>query len=279
MNSCADPVQGAPVQGAPVQVAPVRGVPILRAADVCMHFGGFTALDDVSFSITTGNLCGLIGPNGAGKSTLFDILAGDRRPTSGQVFLRERAVGNQAADTRLPAGLGRTFQIPRPFCAMTVLENVMLGRQDHSGERIWPNWFARKRVARIEADACARAMEILEFVALASHANQPAGILSGGQRKLLELARVLMAEPSLILLDEPAAGVNPALLDIIIERIAALNQRGITFLIVEHNMQMIARLCQHVYVMAAGKKLMEGPPLEVTRDPRVIDAYLSGAAA
>jgi branched-chain amino acid transport system ATP-binding protein len=122
-------------------------------------------------------------------------------------------------------------------------------------------------------------MVLLDFVALSSHANEPAGILSGGQRKLLELARVLMAEPSLILLDEPAAGVNPVLLEVIIERIAALNLRGITFLIVEHNMELIVRLCRHVYVMAAGKKLCEGPPLEVTRDPRVIDAYLGGAAA
>jgi branched-chain amino acid transport system ATP-binding protein len=122
-------------------------------------------------------------------------------------------------------------------------------------------------------------MELLEFVALASHAHEPARILSGGQRKLLELARVLMAEPSVILLDEPAAGVNPVLLEVIIERIAALNRQGITFLIVEHNMELLARLCRHVFVMAAGKKLCEGAPREVTRDPRVIDAYLGGAAA
>jgi branched-chain amino acid transport system ATP-binding protein len=179
---------------------------------------------------------------------------------------------------RLPAGLGRTFQIPRPFPAMTVVENVMLGRQGHVGERLWPNWFARKRVARIEAATFARAMELLEFVALESHAHEPAAILSGGQRKLLELARVLMAEPALILLDEPAAGVNPVLLEVIIERIAELNRRGITFLIVEHNMGLIARLCRHVYVMAAGKNLCEGPPRELTHDPRVIDAYLGGAA-
>ncbi len=244
-----------------------------------MRFGGFHAVDRVSLCLNEGDLSGLIGPNGAGKSTLFDILAGERRPTSGQVFLEGRACGNQAAHTRLSSGLGRTFQIPRPFSAMTVVENVMLGRQDHAGERVWPNWVARKRVARIESATFARAMELLEFVALASHAHEPARILSGGQRKLLELARVLMAEPSVILLDEPAAGVNPVLLEVIIERIAALNRQGITFLIVEHNMELLARLCRHVFVMAAGKKLCEGAPREVTRDPRVIDAYLGGAAA
>jgi branched-chain amino acid transport system ATP-binding protein len=244
-----------------------------------MRFGGFNALDAVSLSLAAGDLSGLIGPNGAGKSTLFDILAGERAPTSGQVFMRGRPFSRQAPHTRLRAGLGRTFQIPRPFSAMTVVENVMLGRQDHVGERVWPNWFARQRVARIEAAALDRAMQTLEFVALAGHANEPAGILSGGQRKLLELARVLMAEPSLILLDEPAAGVNPSLLEVIIERITALNQLGITFLIVEHNMELIARLCRHVYVMAAGRNLCEGSPHEVTRDARVLDAYLGGAAA
>jgi branched-chain amino acid transport system ATP-binding protein len=244
-----------------------------------MRFGGFNALDNVSLSLNAGDLSGLIGPNGAGKSTLFDILAGERLPTSGQVFLRERPLKGRAPHTRLTAGLGRTFQIPRPFAAMTVVENVMLGRQDHAGERVWPNWFARRYVARIEADAFGRAMEILEFVALAEHAYEPAGILSGGQRKLLELARVLMAEPSLILLDEPAAGVNPSLLEVIIERIAALNRRGITFLIVEHNMDLVARLCRRVYVMAAGRNLCEGSPGAVTSDARVIDAYLGGAAA
>jgi branched-chain amino acid transport system ATP-binding protein len=253
--------------------------PILRADKVCMRFGGFNALDAVSLSLSAGDLSGLIGPNGAGKSTLFDILAGVRAPTSGQVFMRGRPLHRQAPHTRLTAGLGRTFQIPRPFAAMSVVENVMLGQQDHAGERVWPNWLARKRVARIEADAFGRAMEILKFVTLAGHAHEPAGILSGGQRKLLELARVLMAEPALILLDEPAAGVNPALLEVIIERVAVLNERDITFLIVEHNMDLVARLCRHVHVMAAGRNLCEGTPLAVVRDPRVIDAYLGGAAA
>jgi branched-chain amino acid transport system ATP-binding protein len=251
----------------------------LRAAAVTKRFGGATALNAVSLSVPTGEISGLIGPNGAGKTTLFDILAGEQRPNSGHVYLCGRAVESAPTHERLSAGLGRTFQIPRPFAAMTVLENVMLGQQNHIGERVWPNWLAFARVARIEAAARRRAMELLDFVALAPLAHQPAGILSGGQRKLLELARVLMAEPSIILLDEPAAGVAPALLEMIIGRIATLNQQGITFLIVEHNMDLVARLCRRVFVMAAGELLREGTAQQVVADPRVIDAYLGGAAA
>jgi branched-chain amino acid transport system ATP-binding protein len=162
---------------------------------------------------------------------------------------------------------------------MTVVENVMLGRQGHAGERLWPNWFARKRVARIEAAAFARAMELLEFVALESHANEPAAVLSGGQRKLLELARVLMAEPALILLDEPAAGVNPALLETIVEKIAALHRRGITFLIIEHNMDMVTQLCRPIIVMAQGRVIFEGEPDAMLRHATVREAYLGAAAA
>ena len=157
---------------------------------------------------------------------------------------------------------------------MTVAENVMLGRQDHAGERILPNWFGRRQVARIEAACFARAMELLDFVALASHAHEPAAILSGGQRKLLELARVLMAEPALILLDEPAAGLNPVLLEVIIERICALNQRGITFLIVEHNMHLMMGLADRIAGMNAGRRLAEGTPAEIRSNPDVIAAYL-----
>jgi branched-chain amino acid transport system ATP-binding protein len=253
--------------------------PLLRASHVLMRFGGSVAVNDVSLSLAAGDLSGLIGPNGAGKSTLFDILAGDRRPTSGQVLLRGVAVERRPAHARLAAGLGRTFQIPRPFAALSVLENVMLGRQNHVGEQLWPNWLAPSRVARLETAVAARAREILEFMTLEKLAQSPAGILSGGQRKLLELARVLMAETKVVLLDEPAAVVNPALLDIIIERIAALNRLGITFLIVEHNMDLIARLCKHVFVMARGTLLCEGRPQEVICDPRVIEAYLGGVTA
>ncbi len=243
------------------------------------RFGGTLAVNGVTLSIAAGAVAGLIGPNGAGKSTLFDILAGDQRPSSGQVFLRGRAVEAAPVHARLAAGLGRTFQIPRPFAAMSVVENVLLGSQQHDGERVWPNWLAPRRVARTESALLGQAMELLEFLALAPLAQQAAGVLSGGQRKLLELARVLMAQPAVVLLDEPAAGVNPALLELIIERIALLNQRGITFVIVEHNMDLVARLCGEVFVMASGELLCQGAPGDVVQDRRVIDAYLGGVAA
>jgi len=253
--------------------------PILRAQAVSKRFGGTLAVNDVTVSIAAGAVVGLIGPNGAGKSTLFDILAGDQRPSSGQVFLRGRAVEADPVHARLAAGLGRTFQIPRPFAAMTVVENVLLGSQQHVGERVWPNWLAPRRVARTESALLGEAMQLLEFLALAPLAHRAAAVLSGGQRKLLELARVLMAQPAVVLLDEPAAGVNPALLDLIIERIALLNQRGITFVIVEHNMDLVARLCAEVFVMASGELLCHGAPGDVVQDQRVIDAYLGGVAA
>jgi branched-chain amino acid transport system ATP-binding protein len=253
--------------------------PILRTEAVSKRFGGTLAVNGVTLSIAAGAVAGLIGPNGAGKSTLFDILAGDQRPSSGQVFLRGRAVEAAPVHARLAAGLGRTFQIPRPFAAMSVVENVLLGSQQHDGERVWPNWLAPRRVARTESALLGQAMELLEFLALAPLAQQAAGVLSGGQRKLLELARVLMAQPAVVLLDEPAAGVNPALLELIIERIALLNQRGITFVIVEHNMDLVARLCGEVFVMASGELLCQGAPGDVVQDRRVIDAYLGGVAA
>jgi branched-chain amino acid transport system ATP-binding protein len=246
---------------------------------VSKRFGGAIAVDGVSFAIRPGELTGLIGPNGAGKTTLFDILAGDQAPTCGRVLLRGRAVERDPAHTRLAAGLGRTFQIPRPFAAMTVVENVMLGCQDHVGEKAWANWLYPRRVVRREAAVLAQAMELLHFVTLDPHAHQPAAVLSGGQRKLLELARLLMAEPSIVLLDEPAAGVAPALLDTIMERITDLNSRGVTFLIVEHNMELIEQLCDRVLVMSAGQLLCEGTPKDVLCDPRVVEAYLGGVAA
>ena len=252
---------------------------VLEARSVAKSFGGAVVLDGVSLAIGSGDLTALIGPNGAGKSTLFGILAGELRPTSGEVYLNGRAVAAHPAHQRLAGGLGRTFQIPRPFSGMTLVENVMLGARQQPGERIWANWFDGVSVARAERDAFARAMELLNFVALAELAHEPARVLSGGQRKLLELARVLMAKPGIVLLDEPAAGVSPTLLEVLIERIATLNQRGTTFLIIEHNMDMVAALCRRVVVLASGQLLCEGTPREVIDDARVIEAYLGGVAA
>jgi len=251
--------------------------PLLAARDLVKRFGGVAAVDGVSIDLPRGRLFGLIGPNGAGKTTLFDLLAGEQTPTSGGVNVNGVAIERAPAHARMKHGVGRTFQIPRPFPGMTLVENVMLGAQGQSGERIWPNWLTPARVQREERVCRNRALDLLRFVQLDSLAMKPARVLSGGQRKLLELARALMAEPSVILLDEPAAGVNPSLLAVIVERIAEINRGGVAVLVIEHNMDVIVKLCERVFVMAAGRLLCEGPPEAVTRDPRVIDAYLGGA--
>ena len=253
--------------------------PLLSVVDVVKRFGGNVAVGGLSFRMHPGEIVGLIGPNGAGKTTLFDCLAGSQRPTGGTIRLGGRAVEALPAHARVALGLGRTFQIPRPFGTMSTIENVMMGAQGQRGEAMLPNWLTPGRVERQEREIRDRAMALLDFVTLSHLAAEPARVLSGGQRKLLELARVLMAEPRLLLLDEPAAGVNPALLDLIIDRIAAIRSRGIAVLLIEHNMDMVARLCSRVLVMAQGRALAEGPPDVVVRDPAVIEAYLGRAAA
>jgi branched-chain amino acid transport system ATP-binding protein len=252
---------------------------LLAVQSVSKHFGGMRAVDGVSLTIGQGEIVGLIGPNGAGKTTMFNLIAGSLKPSRGTIRLAGYAVEQQSAHTRIALGLGRTFQIPRPFAGMTLLENLLVAAQGQSGERILPNWVAPGRIAREERANAEKAMALLGFVTLEKLAHEPARVLSGGQRKLLELARVLMASPKLILLDEPAAGVNPALLEVIIARIAELNGRGITFLLIEHNMELVSRLCGRVLVMASGALLTVGAPAEIARDPRVVEAYLGGAVA
>ncbi|MBM3523549.1 MAG: ABC transporter ATP-binding protein [Alphaproteobacteria bacterium] len=252
---------------------------MLIAREVVKSFGGVRAVDGVSFEIARGTITGLIGPNGAGKTTLFNCLAGAHRPSAGTLLFEGARIVGEAPDRIFRRGLARTFQIPRPFPEMSVLENVMLAPMGQTGERFWANWFAAGTVAAQERAIRERAMHWLDFVGLTALAAQPARVLSGGQRKLVELARVLVAEPRMILLDEPGAGVNPKLLDTIVEKVAALNAQGITFLVIEHNMDLVMTLCRPILVMAQGKLLMQGSPDEVRGDPRVVEAYLGGAPA
>ena len=251
---------------------------LLVAREVTKVFGGHRAVDGVSFGLERGAIGGLIGPNGAGKTTLFNCLAGHLKPSAGAVTLDGQDITGASPARAFAAGLARTFQIPRPFPQMTVLENVMLAPRGQLGERFWANWLRPGAVAAEERRTRDAARHWLDFVGLTALQDQPASVLSGGQRKLLELARVMVAEPTLVLLDEPGAGVNPALLDQIVDKVAALNRQGVSFLIIEHNMDLVASLCRPVMVMAQGQLLTQGDAETVLRDPRVVEAYLGEAA-
>jgi branched-chain amino acid transport system ATP-binding protein len=252
--------------------------PPLEARDVVKGFGGLRAVDGMSIALQRGELLGLIGPNGAGKTTLFNLLAGSLKPSAGSILINGADMTVAGPEARIANGVGRTFQIPRPFAEMTVLENVLTGGQSQSGERAWLNIVRPGRVAAEERAAVDKARALLDFVTLSRLEHEPARVLSGGQRKLLELARILMADPDTILLDEPAAGVNPTLLELIIDRVLDLNAQGTAILLIEHNMEMVSRLCSRVVVMAGGRFLTEGTPDDIARDPAVVDAYLGGVA-
>jgi branched-chain amino acid transport system ATP-binding protein len=259
-------------------LAHTLSTPPLEARGLVKAFGGLRAVDGMSIALARGELLGLIGPNGAGKTTLFNLLAGSLGPSSGTILIDGRDMTAAGPEARIANGVGRTFQIPRPFAEMTVLENVLTGGQRQSGERAWLNIVRPRRVAAEERAAVDKARALLDFVTLSRLEGEPARVLSGGQRKLLELARVLMADPDTILLDEPAAGVNPTLLELIIDRVLDLNARGTSILLIEHNMEMVARLCSRVVVMAGGRFLTEGAPDDIAKDPAVVDAYLGGVA-
>jgi branched-chain amino acid transport system ATP-binding protein len=252
---------------------------MLQLTGLTKVFDGLRAVDDVSFTVERGTVTGLIGPNGAGKTTLFNMLAGTIRPSGGAITFDGERIDRLPSHRIFAKGLVRTFQIPRPFAKLTVLENLMLVPRDQDGERFWNTWVRPGAVRAQERAIRAQAKEILDFVGLTRLADDPARTLSGGQLKLLEIARALMAEPKMMLLDEPGAGVNPTLLGEIVERISALNARGITFLIIEHNMDFVMRVCRPVIVMASGRLLMQDEPAAVQRDPRVLDAYLGGTPA
>ena len=243
-------------------------------------FGGFRAVDHCSFSVAEGSITGLIGPNGAGKTTLFNLIAGALWPDSGSVEFLGEEITNLPPHKRFARGLVRTFQIPHEFHRLTVLENLMVAADDQDGERLWENWLAWGKVRRREDAVRRQAMETLDFLGLTHLARERAGNLSGGQKKLLELGRSMMSEARLVLLDEPAAGVNRTLLREVENKIHRLNkERGFTFLLVEHDMAFVEKLCDPVICMAEGRVLIEGDFETVRRNPQVLEAYLGEKVA
>ncbi|MEO1154356.1 MAG: ABC transporter ATP-binding protein [Pseudomonadota bacterium] len=250
------------------------GDALLTTDGLSRSFGELRAVDAVSLEVAAGSMTGLIGPNGAGKTTFFNLLTGALKPSGGTVRLDGRDVTGMAPDRLFGAGLGRTFQIPRPFARMSVLENVMLAPLGQTGETIGGPFLFRGRMREQERRIRARALEVLDFVTLGALADHPAGQISGGQMKLLELARVLMGDPKLILLDEPAAGVNPVLTETLIGKIEELNRGGTTFVIIEHDMDFVMRHCDPVIAMAEGRVIFQGTSAEALANPVLLDAYL-----
>jgi ABC-type branched-subunit amino acid transport system ATPase component len=251
---------------------------LLEVKGLRRRFGGVTALDGADLTVEEGRITGLIGPNGAGKTTLFNAVTGALRPNGGTVHFAGTDVTGWRPDRLAGIGLSRTFQIARGLAQLSVIENLMLYGKHQPGETFCAA-VLRTRAARArEQELRLRAIEVARELNLLDVGDNRAIDLSGGQKKLLELGRALMAEPKLIMLDEPAAGINPTLAKKLGEHISALKGRGITFLIIEHNMGMVAALCDHVVVLAQGKRLAEGRFAELRADRRVQDIYMGHRA-
>ncbi|MDX6585112.1 MAG: branched-chain amino acid transport system ATP-binding protein livM [Solirubrobacterales bacterium] len=246
--------------------AAARSTEVLRVADVTVQFGGVRALDEASLVVPAGSITALIGPNGSGKTTLFNIIDGTYAPLQGNVVLNGQSVAKLDRTGRAFAGIGRTYQLPRLFDSLTVLENVAAVNSGFKLRRLM-----HSAVSGAEA---ARATELLEFVGLGEYVQANATDLSYGQRKLVELAQMLMLDPAVILLDEPAAGINPTLLRRLAGLIRALNETGRTFVIVEHDMHFVLSLADQATVLAHGKVIATGEPATVSTDPAVLEAYL-----
>jgi neutral amino acid transport system ATP-binding protein len=251
----------------------------LQVTDLHKSFGGVNAVNGCTFSVARGSITGLVGPNGAGKSTVINLISGLIRPDRGAVRLDGEEIGGRGMEWVSRRGLVRTFQVAREWPALTVLENVIAAAPAGHREAIWRALFAR-RALRAQGQALeAQALALLERLKLAPLANERAGRLSGGQKRLLEFARVAMASPAIVLLDEPLAGVNPVLAEELRAAITDLRDQGVTVLIVEHNLGFVERTCDHVIVMAMGRVIGEGTMNDLRRSPQVVEAYLGQGAA
>jgi len=248
---------------------------MIRVEDLHKHFGGFHAVDGATLEIGEGTITGLIGPNGAGKTTLFNVIAGVLAPTSGRVLMQGTDITGLPPHRLFHKGLLRTFQIAHEFHSMTVRENLMMVPPGQDGEDLWSAWFRPARVRAQEARIRQRADEVLEFLTIDSIADEKAGQISGGQKKLLELGRTMMTDAKVVFLDEVGAGVNRTLLNTIADAIVRLNrEQGYTFVVIEHDMDFIGRICDPVICMAEGRVLAEGTLDAIKADERVIEAYL-----
>lgn len=256
----------------------IQGIVMLKIKNLRKHFGNLKAVDGVSLELEPGEITGLIGPNGSGKTTLFNVVTGFYSSDGGKVFLGQERIDGLDSYKIARKGLVRTFQVPRITDRMTTLENMMFSTSSRVGETITEVFFRPGKVNQAEKKNLDKAVSLLEEVELKRLANEYAGNLSGGQQKLLSFARVFMNDPKVILLDEPTAGVNPTLANHLLDAIESLRKKeGVTVFLVEHNMDVISRMCNHVIVMNFGKKIMEGTMEEVRQNDQVLESYLRGA--
>ncbi|MGB2926116.1 MAG: ABC transporter ATP-binding protein [Limnothrix sp.] len=247
---------------------------LLQASGLYKSFGGIHAVQNANINVPQGSITGLIGPNGAGKTTLFNLLSNFIPSDKGKVVFNGQEVQNLPPHAIASKGFVRTFQVARVLSRLSVLENMLLAAQHQTGENFLKVWFQPGNIRRQESKNREKAMTILESVGLDAKAQDYAGALSGGQRKLLEIARAMMSDPKLILLDEPAAGVNPTLINQICDHILRWNDQGISFLVIEHNMDVVMSLCNHIWVLAEGTNLADGTPQAIQNNAEVLEAYL-----
>jgi len=251
---------------------------MLQVIDVHKSFGGLKALDGVCLEVERGSITGLIGPNGSGKTTLFNVISGFYPKDAGEIYLKGERIDELPPNEVAGKGLSRTFQISQAPEKMTVLENMLLAPRGQTGEGLWNCLFGKKRIVQQERHNLEKALYLLTSVELFDLSNEYAGNLSGGQKKLLAMGRILMADPEIILLDEPTAGVNPTLIKSLMRLIEDLRKEGKTFFFVEHNMKVISDICDKVYVLDFGRKIAEGTPHDIQENEEVLEAYLSGSS-